>query len=251
MDNTKKFENKADAYTFGRPSYPSPLIDMLYNEYGFRASSVIADIGSGTGIFTRQLLDMGSTVFAIEPNESMRKKAEAELCKIERFHSVNATAENTTLDNCSVDHIAVAQAFHWFDAVLFKKECQRILKSFGNIVLIWNTRDVNAEINKIQSNVFEDYCKDFHGFSGGIKRDDERINLLFGGKYNLFSFDNPLVYDRERYIKRCLSSSYSLTEKDDNFKEYLMELNDIFDRFSKNGILVIPNNTIAYVGEIT
>jgi len=79
MDNTKKFNNKADKYSSGRPSYPKELIKTLYDMYGFNKSSVIADIGSGTGILTRQLLEMGSEVYAVEPNENMRKKAKAEL----------------------------------------------------------------------------------------------------------------------------------------------------------------------------
>ena len=62
MDNTKKFNDKANEYSSGRSSYPKALIDTLYDMYGFDKSSVIADIGSGTGILTRQLLEMGSEV---------------------------------------------------------------------------------------------------------------------------------------------------------------------------------------------
>lgn len=251
MDNTKKFNNKADKYSSGRPSYPKELIKTLYDMYGFNKSSVIADIGSGTGILTRQLLEMGSEVYAVEPNENMRKKAKAELARIEKFHSVNATAENTALIDRSVDHITVAQAFHWFDTALFKKECNRILRERGNVVLIWNTRDIDAEINKVQSRVFEKYCRDFNGFSGGMKRGDDRIKVFFDVcGYDVLEFKNPILYDRDRYISRCLSSSYSLMEGDENFDRYMIELNMLFDRFSESGILTIPNNTIAYIGKI-
>ena len=56
VDNTKKFTNKADKYVSSRPSYPTKLMDYLYNEVGF------SDIGAGTGIFTRQLLERDSDV---------------------------------------------------------------------------------------------------------------------------------------------------------------------------------------------
>ena len=62
MDNTKKFTNKADKYVSSRPSYPTKLMDYLYNEVGFLDKSKIADIGAGTGIFTRQLLERDSDV---------------------------------------------------------------------------------------------------------------------------------------------------------------------------------------------
>ena len=74
MDNTKKFTNKADKYVSSRPSYPTKLMDYLYNEVGFSDKSKIADIGAGTGIFTRQLLERKSDVIAVEPNDDMRAK---------------------------------------------------------------------------------------------------------------------------------------------------------------------------------
>lgn len=62
VDNTKKFTDKADKYVLSRPSYPTKLMDYLYNEVGFSDKSKIADIGAGTGIFTRQLLERDSDV---------------------------------------------------------------------------------------------------------------------------------------------------------------------------------------------
>lgn len=62
VDNTKKFTDKADKYVLSRPSYPTKLMDYLYNEVDFSDKSKIADIGAGTGIFTRQLLERDSDV---------------------------------------------------------------------------------------------------------------------------------------------------------------------------------------------
>ncbi len=39
-------------------------------------------------------------------------------------------------------------------------------------------------------------------------------------------------------------------EWDKGFDKYLIELNAIFDKFSENGVLTIPNNTVAYIGKI-
>ncbi len=75
----------------------------------------MADIGSGTGIFSHQLLERDLTVFGVEPNDDMRMMAEQSLNLYSRFKSIKATAENTTLKENSVDLVTVAQAFHWFD----------------------------------------------------------------------------------------------------------------------------------------
>jgi len=69
------------------------------------STSRIADIGFGTGIFTRMLLENGNSVFGIEPNQEMREAGEKLLVEYPNFRSVGATAENTTLEGRSVDFI--------------------------------------------------------------------------------------------------------------------------------------------------
>lgn len=246
MDNTKRFNKKADAYSSARPAYATAFIETLYSKYGVNKNSVIADIGSGTGILTKQLLEKGSTVYAVEPNGEMRAKAETALNAFSNFHSVNGSAENTSLKSNSVDIITVAQAFHWFDIETFKKECQRILKPNGRIFLLWNMRDTIAEISVAQIEICKKYCPDFAGLNGGIRNSEDKINAFFGGKFTCTEYDNPLCYDREKFIKRALSSSYSLNEKDENFDVYLNELNGLFDKYSSNGILPVPNKTVVY-----
>lgn len=250
MDNTYKFSHKADAYSLGRPSYANAFIDMLYTEQGFCDRSVIADIGSGTGILSRQLLERGSTVYAVEPNDDMRASAEKKLSDCDSFHSVNGTAENTTLDNNFVDYITVAQAFHWFEVKSFKKECNRIIKPSGKIFLIWNIRDDTAEVNIKHGEVFKKFCPSFAGFSGGIKHNDDRISSFFDNKFERVEFDNPLFYDREKFIQRSLSASYSLSDKDENYNAYIQALNGFFDKHAVNGILTVPNKTVAYYNKV-
>lgn len=103
MDNTKNFNQLADNYTVGRPTYAKDFINSLYMQYGFNEESVIADIGAGTGKFSKQLLDRGSTVYGVEPNDDMRNTAIKELGKYHRFHAVNGTAADTKMDSESVD----------------------------------------------------------------------------------------------------------------------------------------------------
>ncbi len=83
--NEERFSGKAKTYAKFRPKYPEEFIEYLYNELGFEKESIIADIGAGTGIFTEQLLKKGSTVFAVEPNEDMRRIAEENLSKYKKF----------------------------------------------------------------------------------------------------------------------------------------------------------------------
>ena len=103
----------------------------LRDRIGFDPSWRVADIGSGTGISTRMFLENGNQVTAIEPNADMRTAAERMLENQPRFRSVDASAEQTTLADASVDLIVSAQAFHWFDLAKCKIEFARILKPNG------------------------------------------------------------------------------------------------------------------------
>ena len=70
----------------------------------------------------------------------MRGAAEALLGGDPRFSSSNGTDHDTGLPDRSVDMVAAAQAFHWFDGPAFARECRRILRPGGRAVLVWNVR---------------------------------------------------------------------------------------------------------------
>ena len=248
MDNTQRFSGLADVYIAGRPAYADAFIESLYQKYGFSEDSVIADIGSGTGKFAKQLLDKGSFVYCVEPNDDMRNIAIAELESYGKFQSVNGTAANTGLKENSVDYITTAQAFHWFEPIQFRAECQRILKENGKVFLIWNQRDMSSEINQRCTEIYAKYCPNFTGFAGGIRKDDARIQQFFEGKYEYIEFDNPLFYDKEKFINRCLSSSYSLKKGEEKYAEYIGALGELFDKYATGNMLMLPNKTVVYIG---
>ena len=248
MDSTKNFSGLASTYTVGRPAYAAEFIHSLYTNFGFSPQSVIADIGAGTGKFTKQLLDRGSTVYCVEPNDDMRETAARELGSYAGFRAVKGTADATGLENTSVDFVTTAQAFHWFDPAAFRAECRRILKPDGQAFLIWNLRDMTDEMNRRCHAVYKEFCPNFKGFGGGIERDDPRIAQFFGGKYDCAVFDHPLCYDKETFLSRSLSGSYSLKAGDARFAEYLAALGALFDTYAENGILTMANQTVVYYG---
>jgi SAM-dependent methyltransferase len=112
---TERFSSRVANYARYRPSYPQAAIDLLAARCGLSPTAVVADVGSGTGILTEQLLAGGAEVMAVEPNDGMRAAAAARLGARSRFHSVRGTAEATTLPSGSIDLWLAGQAFHWFE----------------------------------------------------------------------------------------------------------------------------------------
>jgi len=251
MGTSNIFDGYAGDYTVGRPGYAPELLECMYGKYGMSRKSVIADIGSGTGKFAKHLIERGSEVYCVEPNDDMRRTAENELGAYSNFHSVAGDAENTSLADESVDFITTAQAFHWFDVERFRQECNRILKKDGKVFLIWNMRDETVGLNQDMLKIYTKYCPDFRGFNGGIKTDDERISAFFRSQYDYIAFNHPLYLDKEKFIARSLSGSYSLKDGDKDFETYITEITGVFDKYSDQGMVTIANESVAYLGRIS
>jgi len=137
---TSRFSDRVANYVLYRPGYPPQALQALQTECGLAPNHVIADIASGTGIWTRLLLENGNAVFGIEPNAEMREAGERLLQAFPNFTSLAGTAEATTLASQSVDFVTAAQAAHWFDRARSRREFVRILKPGGWLALLWNER---------------------------------------------------------------------------------------------------------------
>lgn len=248
--NEKRFDGKGEIYAKARPQYAQALLEFL-NQNGFVASdSIVADIGAGTGIFTVQIAKTAKTVYAVEPNADMREKAEMAYANYPNILSVAAPAENTTLAENSADCVTVAQAFHWFDRAAFRKECQRILKPNGTVILIWNDRDSESEIIRANYALNKKYCSGFKGTAGGMDFKNDNFSDFFCGKVQTKIFDNPIQYDKETFISRNLSSSYAPKAGDTNYAVYVEELGKLFDKFNSNGQIEYPYITRCYIGTV-
>lgn len=248
--NENIFSGVADIYDKYRPSYPLELFTYLCSTLNIGSYTTIADIGSGTGILSRQLLNICGLVYAVEPNDDMRKIAESNLNFKEHFISVQGTAENTTLpDNC-IDCITAAQSFHWFNRNLFKIECQRLLKDKGHVVLIWNCREENDEIVQSIDSISKKYCPDFSGSSCGMRGEKSSGDYkdFFLGQYEINTFYNPILFNKESFLGFHQSASYCPSKKSKHYAKYMTCLADYFDKHSQDGFLKLENSTHCYIG---
>ena len=88
MSNTvERFSNRVENYVKYRPGYPPEVLETFRREMNLTKDSVIADIGSGTGISAKVFLENGNEVFGVEPNAAMREAAENFLQDFPKFKS--------------------------------------------------------------------------------------------------------------------------------------------------------------------
>lgn len=247
----KRFSTRAAYYDQYRPGYPAELLGFLKDECGFSPSSVVADIGSGTGILSRLFLRNGNTVFCVEPNKEMREIAEDLLKQYPEFKSVNGFAEATELDEDSVDFITVGQAFHWFDTDKSKLEFRRILKPGGWVIIVWNDRKTDATpFLKAYEDLLLSFGTDYK--EADCKNFETKTFVSFFGKdgYRLKTFDNFQIFDYEALKGRLHSSSYVPTKDEPGYVEMIKELHSIFVKHQSDGKVVFEYDTKAYYGRI-
>ncbi len=244
-----RFSDRVENYVRYRPGYPPEIIKLLAEKTGLSERSVVADIGSGTGISSELLLRTGCTVFAIEPNAGMRAAAEQILPETyPAFHSIDGSAEATTLDDQSVDLIVAAQAFHWFDHPQTRAEFSRILKPGGHVVLIWNERQIDTTPFLID---YEELLNEFGTDYNQVRHENVEATLdrFFLSPPEIDTFQNNQYHDREALKGRLLSSSYAPPEGHPRHEEMIKELDRIFDLHQTDGKICFEYITRIYIGK--
>jgi SAM-dependent methyltransferase len=140
---TGRFSGLADLYARCRPDYPTAALDAIIERCRLNGTTLLVDVGCGTGISSRQFAARGIPVLGIEPNDEMRARAEAIASPpgmpAPRYQK--GRAEATGLPDGVAHVVLAAQAFHWFDADAALREFARILRPDGWVALLWNERD--------------------------------------------------------------------------------------------------------------
>ena len=139
------FTGLAGDYARFRPGYAPQVATAILSYVGRDAASVdAADIGAGTGIWTRMLAARGlHSVVAVEPNDDMRGQG-IETSRGTDIVWRKGSAEATGLPDGSADLVSMASSLHWAD---FDKACDefhRILRPGGVFVALWNPRFIEA-----------------------------------------------------------------------------------------------------------
>ena len=247
---TSRFSDRVENYVRYRPGYPWDVLRVLENDCRLAPHHVIADIASGTGIWSRMLLENGNHVFGVEPNTEMRQAGERLLAGFPKFTSVAGTAEATTLPDKSIDFVTAAQAAHWFDRERARREFVRVLKAGGWLVLLWNERltDSTAFLR-----AYEELLLTFGTDYEDVRheRTTDAVNEFFDpAPYKEHVFPMRQEFDYAGLEGRLLSSSYAPGPEHPKHAPMLRELRRIFETHAESGRVNFDYKTRVYLGRL-
>jgi SAM-dependent methyltransferase len=246
----ERFSSRVENYIRYRPGYPPEIVDTLRSGHGLGKQSVVADVGSGTGMLSRLFLTAGNRVFGIEPNAEMRQAGERLLKDFPTFTSVAGSAEQTTLPDASIDFVTAGQAFHWFDLDPARREFMRVLRPDGWVVLVWNDRRTDSTpFLAAYENLLRTYATDYDQ-SNHKRVDPASLRDFFGGEPALYLFFNRQQFDLESLRGRLLSSSYAPEPGKPRHDEMMEELGRLYEEHEEAGHVSLEYDTKVFCGRL-
>ena len=250
-DPTQRFSNRVEDYVRHRPTYPPALVQTLAHECGLAPESVVADVGSGTGLLSELFLRNGNLVYGVEPNREMREAGARLLSAYENFVSVEGRAEATTLGDSSVDFVTAGQAFHWFDPAGARREFARVLRPGGWAVLVWNDRRTEGSpLLEEYERLLVEYGTDYTEVSSRWAEGESIGNFFGPSRFREQSFYNEQVLDFEGLKGRLASASYAPEPGHPNHPPLMRGLASIFERHQRGGRVVFEYDTKVFYGRL-
>jgi len=236
-------------YAKYRWDYAPQAVEEIFQRTGLGSESVVADIGSGTGILTRHFCGRVGQIFAIEPNREMRLEASRQIAQWNNVKLIDAPAEATTLEDHSIHLVTVAQAIHWFEPVSARHEFLRILKPNGWLALLRN----NATGDQQFAQAMAEICTPAYGVQPVHAAPANHISpTYYFGHENAYRAVFPFSFEQdwEEFIGSICSASYMPDEGHPLFPKFESAAHKIFDNFCRDedGLFEVTGETELIIG---
>ncbi|WP_394200682.1 class I SAM-dependent methyltransferase [Shewanella waksmanii] len=163
------YTDLAKAY-LKRATYSPDAIDQLFKLANIDKDAKACDVGAGVAHLTKELLQRGLEVVAVEPNDEMRKYGKIETKDQSKVTWYEGTGEETGQEAGAFDLVTFGSSFNVTDRLTTLTETKRILKNNGWFACMWNHRDLSDPFQEKIESVIK---KHIRNYEYGSRREDQ------------------------------------------------------------------------------
>jgi ubiquinone/menaquinone biosynthesis C-methylase UbiE len=242
-------------YARTRNDIPNSLFDSLMIRHIIFDGKKVADLGSGTGAFTRKLKLRKANVIGVEPSKILLSEAkttgENEYLPIPYIHG---KAEQTGLDSDEFDVVTVMRTWHLYNRKEALTEIKRILKQNGKLLII-DSGVLNTS-TLVEDTLMLLKKKIKNGMSQSIPKSEsiQQINgfpVQWFEEWNAHGFeltdfyklDYRVPYSNREWIERVSTIPFVESLEQKELQAFIEELDELIDqRVGRGKTLMVPHS---------
>ena len=248
-----RFGQAAEDYVKNRQGFPPETLRALAKSGVGLPGQRVLDVGCGTGTLARQFAAQGCVVTGLDVDERMLAAA-AQLAQEEELSIdwVNASAEDTGLDEGSFAAVTAGQCWHWFNAQRAGAEAYRLLRPRGQLAICgfdWlplaDTVPGETEALIQAHNPAWDL--------GGVRDYETPIREMFAITgfvfVDSFSFDLDVVYAAESWRRRVAASAGIVNLTAEAAEEFDQQLAALLAQKYAGPQVVTPHRVYGFIAQ--
>ncbi|MBT2340713.1 MULTISPECIES: class I SAM-dependent methyltransferase [Pseudomonas] len=239
--------NKSTIYDSARPSYPTQAIEFIHRQLDLSCGLPVLDVGSGTGILTRQLASTGMPVIGVEPDAQMLATARMNTAATSAAFRCG-TAERLGFAADSVSALVCGQSFHWFDPGKTQSEFRRVLATNNPVFLVWNIR--SPDCDEFHHAYEQLLCDQFERYEETLQIDqclEDRIRKFFQGSIQECTFLNSQQLSEPGLLERTMSCSYAMQPGTAEYMSAICALSALYQQYGqKEGVSLNYRTRVVY-----
>lgn len=234
--------DKAVLYDKYRLPYSAEACTFIINEAN-ASHGIVADIGAGTGLLTRYFVGNVQKIYAIEPEQEMRRVACEIIGENEGIEYIAGVAEDTKIPDQSVDLIVVANAYHRFQPESAIQEFKRIMKPGATLAIFSYQDDTGFLRDTLKVCNIAPYKNRL-----SETRHSKPVSFFFGTTTpNRYLFNQEHEETWEEYWGAIVSGMESPDENEAWFQEFKEAHVRRFKRMEYNGVIKVIYSTEVWI----
>lgn len=242
------YTDLAEAY-LKRPDYAQTAIDRMLETARVKKGDMVCDVGAGAAHLTLKLAEYGLNVWAVEPNDAMRKNGIQRTSQYQNVQWFEGVGEHTGMESNKFDLVTFGSSFNVCNRQEALQETKRILKSTGWFACMWNHRDLDDPLQKEIEGILKEQIEDY---KYGTRREDQTEVINQSGLFrDVIYIEGTVVHEiqSEDFIEGWKSHGTVQRQSKDKFKFINDEIRKVIESKGERYIK-IPYTTRIWMAQV-